>query len=193
MVHGEAGNARHLADLCGSGLRALDRLRSDGTISAWGLGVNEVAICQTMLDRAQMDMILLAGRYTLLDGKAGTDLFGRCIAEGVSILLGGVFNSGILASGAVPGARYQYRPASEEMLEKTRQIEAVCAAHGVPLSAAALQFGRGHAAVASILIGTSSPASLHRNLDDLARPIPAALWRDLAAAGLARHHELVSA
>ncbi len=133
------------------GIKALEELRHAGDIRAWGLGVNEVEACLDCLDYADPDTFLLAGRFTLLEQDAIRPLLDRCLERRASIVVGGVFNSGILATGAVPGARYNYAEAPPQVLERVHRLEAVCETHGVPLSAAALQFPFVHPAVVSVL------------------------------------------
>jgi D-threo-aldose 1-dehydrogenase len=164
--------------------RALDELRGAGVIGAIGLGVNEVEPCAWFAQQGRFDCFLLAGRYTLLEQNGLDDLFPLANAQQFSIILGGPFNSGILATGARPGARYNYRPAPPEILERVAQIEAVCARHGVPLAAAALQFPLGHPRVASIIPGAARPEEAATNAALMSHPIPDALWSDLKAAGL---------
>ena len=188
--YGPNDERSHLADLFDSGWKALEDLRRTGDVDAIGIGVNAVEICLTAMERVALDIILLAGRYTLLDPEAETELLGLCARCHTSLLLGGVFNTGILATGAVPGALYQYKPAGPDMLEKTRRIEAVCAEFGVPLPAAALQFAKDHPLVPSILVATASAAQMADNLANYAFPIPPELWVRLAEHGLARHYTL---
>ena len=178
----------HMHELLTSGWRALEELRASGTISAFGLGVNEVEVCLELMQRVSLDVILLAGRYTLLDPQADDALIGRCTDTGTSLVLGGVFNTGILATGAVPGALYQYRPANETMLAKTRRIEAVCREFDVPLPAAALQFAKNHPVVTTILVAAQEPGQLLANVDNYRFPIPPEFWRRLSDLGLAHHY-----
>lgn len=182
----------HMRDLLDSGWKALDELKSAGTIAAYGLGVNDVETCLAVLTRADLDIILLAGRYTPLDPQADDALIGLCRARKVSLLLGGVFNTGILATGAREGALFQYRPASASMLERTRRIEAICDAYGVPLPAAALQFAKGHPVVSAILVATPEPAQLSDNLANYRFPIPSDFWAALAREGIARRYSVES-
>ncbi len=186
MTHGPEANARHMRDLLDSGVRALEELRASGAIGATGLGVNECAVCLELLGRMPIDAILLAGRYTLLDQEGAQALIPACREAGVSLVLGGIFNSGILATGAVSGARFNYAPAPPEILERVRRIEAVCRRHGVPLKAAALRFAEGHPQVASRLLGAARVAELEESLRLLEFPVPDALWAELESEGLAR-------
>lgn len=180
MTHGAAHEERLKQLVKGGGLKALRRLRDEGVISAIGLGVNETDVCLDLLDRTELDIILIAGRYTLLEQGAIETLLPRCAAGGVSVVIGAPFNSGILASGASElAARYNYVPASHPIRLRVRRIEEVCAAHGVPLAAAALQFPLAHEAVAAVIPGFASAAEVRSGIDHFRTPIPPALWSDL--------------
>ncbi|MFI5010945.1 MAG: aldo/keto reductase [Hyphomicrobiales bacterium] len=165
---------------------ALAKLREEGTIKAIGVGLNEAEMCERFAKAGDFDAMLLAGRYSLLEQGALDSFMPLAERKGIGLMLGGVFNSGILATGAVPGARYNYRPAPPEILEKVARIEAVCRAHGVNLADAALRFPLGHAAVASVVLGAVTPREVQRNVASLATPFPASLWSDLKAEGLLR-------
>jgi D-threo-aldose 1-dehydrogenase len=128
---------------------------------------------------ADVDCFLLAGRYTLLEQDPLEQFFPLMLKKKIPIFLGGIFNSGILATGAAPGARYNYEIAPDAILRKTRQIESICARYNVPLRAAALQFVASHPAVASVIVGMSKPAEVDDNLAMLETPIPSALWQEL--------------
>jgi len=185
VTHG--GDAdRQMAIAMDGGARAFAELRAQGLVRAIGLGVNEWEVCEAALDHLDWDCFLLAGRYSLLEQDSLASFLPRCQRDGVSIIIGGVFNSGILATGPVAGARYNYAPAPEPVLEKVRRIEAVCRRHDVPLAAAALQFPLTHPAVASVIPGMAVPAELAANLRLMQQPIPLALWSDLKAEGLMR-------
>ena len=175
---------RRFAESMEGAYRALDRLRSEGAIKAIGAGLNEVAPCVRYANAGDFDCFLLAGRYTLLEQNGLEDLLPLAGTKGFSILLGGPFNSGILATGAVPGAKYNYKPAPPEIMERVARIEAVCGRHGVPLAAAAIQFPLGHSCVASIVPGAVAPSEVERNVALMAMPIPAAFWADLKNSGL---------
>lgn len=162
-THG-AANAAHLQDFLGSGYDRLMRLKQAGRIGAFGLGVNECQICLDVMDHGPLDVILLAGRLTLLDRSAEAELVPRCHAAGTSLILGGIFNSGILATGPVPGATYDYGPAPQEVLDRVAALQAEALAQGVPLATAALRFAQDHPATTSVLLGTANPATLQRNL-----------------------------
>ena len=135
---------------------ALAELRSQGVIPAIGAGMNQWEMLSRFARQADFDCFLLAGRYTLLEQKALDEFLPLCAERNIGVVLGGVFNSGILATGARPGALYQYQAASPEILEHVDQIEVICARHGVPLQTAALQFPLAHPAVTSLVIGAKS-------------------------------------
>ena len=170
----------------GGGYRALEELREAGEIMAIGAGVNEWQVCETLLGLGDFDCFLLAGRYTLLEQEALDSFLPLCVKRDVGIVLGGPFNSGILATGPIDGARYNYKPAPPEVVEKVRRIQAVCDAHRVPLVFAALRFVFGHPAVRTVIPGAVSPAELTANVEAMAADVPDALWRDLKTAGLVR-------
>ncbi|HVX80054.1 MAG TPA: aldo/keto reductase [Devosiaceae bacterium] len=170
--------------LDGGGVRALTTLREEGAVRAIGVGVNEWEILDLLMDHAPWDVFLLANRYTLLDQRVVDHFLPRCVREGVAIVDGAPLHSGLLVTGAVPGARYDYAPASEEILDKVRRIEAVCRQHGVPLVRAGLNFPLGHEAVASVIPGPITPAELADNLAHFRAAIPPGLWDDLKRAGL---------
>ncbi|CAM3069482.1 aldo/keto reductase [Paracoccus nototheniae] len=162
-THG-ADNDRHMQAFLGSGYDRLVRLKAAGRIGAFGLGVNETQICLTVMDHGPLDAILLAGRLTLLDRSAEEVLVPRCRAAGTSLVLGGIFNSGILATGPIKGATYDYGPAPQDVLDRVAELQAEAEAGGMALATAALHFARDHPAAASVLLGTANPATLQRNL-----------------------------
>ncbi|TNC72774.1 aldo/keto reductase [Rubellimicrobium roseum] len=166
--------------------RALSRLRDEGLVKAIGVGVNEWEVCLAALERRDFDCFLLAGRYTLLEQEALDRFLPLCEERGAAVVVGGGFNSGILATGAVPGAKYNYSPAPAHVMEKVARIEAVCRDHNVPLPAAALQFVVAHPAVPSFMAGTRTVAQLDQNLAWFSHPIPPEFWADLKAKGLLR-------
>ena len=165
---------------------ALHRLRTEGVVKAIGVGVNESEMCARFARAGDFDTMLLAGRYSLLEQAALDEFLPLALEKGIGIMLGGVFNSGVLATGAIPGAKYNYRDAPPEVLERVRRMEAICAAHAVRLADAALHFGLGHPAVASVVLGAGSPEEVRRNLSALDRPVPAAFWAEMRHAGLLR-------
>jgi D-threo-aldose 1-dehydrogenase len=184
-THGEAFEDRFREAMEG-GYRALTELREQRVVSAIGVGVNEVKACARFARAGDFDCMLLAGRYSLLEQPALDEFFVLATEKKVAVLLGGVFNSGILATGPIRGARYDYKPAPPQILEHVRRIEEICHAHGIALADAAIQFPLGHPIVSSVVIGAVTPAEIARNIESLSRPIPAALWADLKTAGLLR-------
>ena len=166
-THGD-DNARHMEAFLGSGYDRLVKLKEAGRIGAFGLGVNECEICLDVMDHGPLDAILLAGRLTLLDRSAEERLVPRCAEAGTALILGGVLNSGILATGPVPGAHYDYGPAPQEVLDRVAALEAQAEARGETLIDAALRFVRDHPATTSVLIGTARATTLQKNLSVLA-------------------------
>ena len=167
-------------------LKALEQLKAEGTIAAFGAGVNQAEACERLMDIGSFDVFMLAGRYTLLE-QGGLDSFlPRAAAAGVSVILAAPFNSGILVTGAIAGATYNYLPAPADVRERVAGIEAICRAHGVPLAAATLQFVLGHPAVVTVIPGSRSRAEAEQNAAWAGTPIPAALWTDLRSEGLLR-------
>lgn len=166
--------------------KALSDLRDQGVVKAIGVGVNEWEVCQTALEQRDFDCFLLAGRYTLLEQDSLDTFLPLCEERGAAVVVGGGFNSGILATGAVEGAKYNYAPAPAEIMDRVRKIEAVCAEHNVPLPAAALQFVVAHPAIPSFIAGTRTVEQLQKNLAWFSHPIPAEFWADLKAKGLLR-------
>jgi D-threo-aldose 1-dehydrogenase len=162
---------------------ALERLRSEGVIRAVGAGMNQSAMLTRFVREATMDVVLVAGRYTLLDQGALADLLPACEARGVSVLVGGIMNSGVLADPR-PGARFDYGPAPVDVIARARRIGEACDFHGVPLRAAAMQFPMAHPSVASLVAGVRSIPHLDEYPALLAYPIPGELWDDLREQGL---------
>jgi D-threo-aldose 1-dehydrogenase len=183
VTHG-ADDAMRRRQFFEGGYKAMRLLRDSGAVDAIGLGVNEWEICDAALDEGDFDVFLLAGRYTLLEQTALDRFLPRCAARDVSIIVGGPFNSGVLVEGIKPGAHYNYGPASAEILDRVRRLEAVCFVHGTPLAAAALQFPLAHPQVASVIPGLSSPAQVRQALAWATHAVPDALWDDLRAQGL---------
>jgi D-threo-aldose 1-dehydrogenase len=166
--------------------KALSDLRDQGVVKAIGVGVNEWEVCHAALQARDFDCFLLAGRYTLLEQDSLNEFLPLCEERGAAVVVGGGFNSGILATGAVEGAKYNYAPAPAEIMDKVRRIEAVCAEYDVPLPAAALQFVVAHPAVPSFIAGTRTVEQLEKNLAWFDHPIPADFWADLKKKGLLR-------
>lgn len=178
---GAEGYAAHFRSFLDGGAKALDQLKSSGAVKAVGLGVNEVPACLNMLDHFPLDGILLAGRYSLLDRSAEAELLARCAAAGTSLVIGGVFNSGILATGAKPGATFNYTEASPEVMARVQAMDDLVQATGVTLAAAALHFPLALDLTASVLIGTAKPSSLQRNIDVFDTVLPTGLLDKLDA------------
>ncbi|HUH94964.1 MAG TPA: aldo/keto reductase [Casimicrobiaceae bacterium] len=164
--------------------RALAELRAAGTIKAFGVGVNDWSILLRFAADGDFDCFMLAGRYTLLDHSALETFLPGCQRRGISVLMAAPFNSGILATGALPGATFFYVEADPEIMARTRRIEAVCSRHGVALAAAALQFPLAHPAVASVVTGMRNAAEAQANLAHCGAAIPAAFWDELKHEGL---------
>lgn len=182
----EASDARVRELFDRGGFRALAELRDAGLVGAIGAGVNEWEVCQKLLGLGDFDCFLLAGRYTLLEQEALETFLPLCVERDVGIILGGPYNSGILATGAIDGARYNYAPAPAEILDRVGRIEAVCADNGVRLIEAALQFVLGHPAVRTVIPGAVSAAEVEANVRLLSKKLPGTLWSDLKSAGLLR-------
>lgn len=158
-------------------LPALDALKAEGRTDASGIGVNEAAVCEELLDQADLDVIMLAGRYTLLE-QGALPLLDRCAARGVSVVMAGPFNSGVLVrSGAT--ATYDYAPPPEAVRVRVERLRAVCEGFGVPLPAAAMQFPLAHPAVASVVPGARSRVEMQQIAGWAAQPVPTALWAAL--------------
>lgn len=165
---------------------AMEQLRSEGLVRSIGLGVNQWEVCHQALIERDFDSFLLAGRYTLLEQEALDKFLPLCEERNVAVVVGGGFNSGILVKGAVPGVNYNYAPAPEDILDRVRRIEAVCATHTVPMPAAALQFVLAHPCVPSVPAGVRNIAQLQQNLAWINHPIPAEFWADMKEQGLIR-------
>lgn len=183
FTHGDE-QPRRFREAMEGAYRALERLRSAGAVKAIGLGVNNWEVCRDALRQGDFDGFLLAGRYTLLDQTALPELLPLCGERGAGIVIGGPYNSGILATGAVPGAHYNYAPATPEIRAKVGRIEAVCRRFEVPLRAAALQFPLGHPAVCAVIPGARSPQEVEENAALMNASIPPAFWATLKAEGL---------
>jgi D-threo-aldose 1-dehydrogenase len=184
FTHGDR-NAHYWRQLTeGGGFRALDELRSAGVVKALGFGVNERELILEAMREFDIDCALLAGRYTLLEQAPLDDLLPACVERGVSLLLGGAFNSGILAHGLSGDRKFNYGDAPPEVVERVAKLEAVCRGFNVPLAAAALQFPYAHPAVATVLNGARNPAEVRENAASFEVAIPAGLWTALRDEGL---------
>jgi D-threo-aldose 1-dehydrogenase len=173
----------HLDEAATGTYPALAELRESGAVGAIGLGMNTTDNAAGLLERGDFDVMLSAGRYTLLDQSALTRLYPTCLDRGVSVIAAGVYNSGILADPR-PDSTFNYSTAAPELVARALAIAEVCARHDVPLRAAAIQFPSHHPAVASVLVGARTPDEVDDALAMFAHPIPDALWHDLKRAGL---------
>ncbi len=175
-----------MADFIASGYRAMLSLRDQGVVKAIGAGINECRPAQRLLEQCDLDIFLLAGRYTLLEQEALDSFLPLCQKRGVGIVLGGPYNSGILATGAKPGAWYNYDPAPADIIARVNRIEAICSNHGVRLIEAALRFPLHHPCVITTVPGAQSVDEVDNNSGNIATEIPDALWADLKSQGLMR-------
>jgi D-threo-aldose 1-dehydrogenase len=176
--HGARVDERYREAMAGA-IPALAELRRAGTVKAIGVALNDADICARFVREAEIDAVMLPARYTLLDQSAAAELLPLCEARGVAVLVAAPFDSGILATGAGGGGRYQYGPPPREVVERVQRIESVCRRHGVALAAAALQFPLAHPAVVSVVAGMRSPQEVEANLALMRADIPEAFWRDL--------------
>jgi len=158
--------------------RALDRLRTEGTVKAVGAGMNQWEMLSRFAREADFDCFLLAGRYTLLDRSGARELLPLCLERGIAVVAGGVFNSGILADPG-PNATYNYQPAPPELVDRAQRIRTMCERHAVDIKAAALQFPLRHPAIASVLTGPRSVGELEENVHLFQTSIPDDLWAEL--------------
>ena len=175
-----------VAQLMAGGYHALERLRLDGTIKAFGVGVNEWQVCEQLLRAGDFDLFLLAGRYTLLEQDPLDSFLPLCVERGAGVVIGGPYNSGILATGPREGARYDYDLAPQDVLDRVGRIQAVCESHGVRLVDAAFRFPLLHPAAVASIPGGQGRAEMESNLDAARADVPDGLWSDLKAEGLMR-------
>jgi len=180
LIHDPDDHARQALD---EAYPALAQLRSEGVIGAVGFGMTQAPLLEWFVSRADLDCILVAGRYSLLDTSAGETLLPACRERGVAVLAGGVFNSGVLVDPR-PGRTFEYQPAPPPVLQRALRLKAVCAGYGLPLGAVALQFVLRHPAVTAAVIGARSPAEVAEDTGYLAARVPDELWARLAAEGL---------
>ncbi|MQA84794.1 MAG: aldo/keto reductase [Streptosporangiales bacterium] len=163
---------------------ALAELRAEGTVRAIGAGMNQSEMLTRFVHRLDLDVVLLAGRYTLLDQTGADELLPACAERGVAVVMGGVYNSGLLAGSGVGRAKYNYADAPPALVERALRLRDACARHGVPLRAAALRFPFGHPVVRCVLVGPRSAEEVADNLRCYRHPIPGELWDELAGEGL---------
>jgi D-threo-aldose 1-dehydrogenase len=164
---------------------ALSALRDEGVIGAWGAGMNQAGMLRRFVTETDIDVIMLAGRYTLLEQGAATDLLPACMERDVAVVNVGVFNSGLLSkSRPVAGATYNYESASRELLDRATRLARICESHGTTLPAAALAYPYHHSAVTSVVLGMRTPEQVKQNLDLAAQSVPDGLWDELRELGL---------
>ena len=186
LMHGD-DHQRQFKIAMESGYKAMDELRSQSMVAAIGLGVNEHQVCEQAMDHGLFNCFLLAGRYTLLEQGALDSFLSRCVKDGSSVVIGGPYNSGILATGTQCDDKipyYDYIPARADILDKVRKIEGVCKEFDVPLLSAALQFPLAHPAVVSVIPGLSSTLRVELAIKQIQHHIPAAFWHSLKDSGL---------
>lgn len=165
------------------GYPALEKLRAEGVVAAIGAGMNQAAMLTRFVRETDVDVVLCAGRYTLLDQSALTELLPAAVERGVSVVIGGAFNSGLLADPR-PGATYDYAQAPADLLERALRMREAAERHGITLRAAALAFCAAHPAVASVLVGARSAAEVRDAADQFATPVPPDFWQELRDTGL---------
>jgi D-threo-aldose 1-dehydrogenase len=187
LTHGDANG--ELFKICmEGGYKALDELRAKGLVRAIGLGVNEWEVCDAAMEHGRFDCFLLAGRYTLLEQGALDSFIPKCVQHGATLVVGGAYNSGILATGTRRAGtlHYNYAPAPAAIIERVRRIETVCDAYDVTLAAAALQFPLAHSVVSSVIPGLGSARRVAQTMDLFHEPVPLAFWHELKRQGLLR-------
>jgi len=183
--HGsEAARDAHVKTLMKSGYKALTKLRDEKVIKAFGAGINEWQVAEILTRAGDFDIFLLASRYTLLEQESLNSFLPLCEQRGIGIVIGGPYNSGILAVGPKPGAMYDYEPATKTVIAQVKKIEAVCRTHKVKLAQAALRFPTFHPCVVSVIPGGVSPKEVALNIKTLDVKLPKSLWADLKAQGL---------
>ena len=186
-THGsKAASDARIQEFMSGGYRAMIKLREQGVVKAVGGGINEWDVCQAMAEQGDFDIFLLAGRYTLLEQHALDSFLPLCESRGIGIVIGGPYNSGILATGPRKGAYYNYDPAPPEILKRTKRIQDNCMAHSVDLKVAALQFPLLHPSVVAVIPGGKSTEEVIANGLNMNETVPSALWQELKAEGLLR-------
>ena len=184
FTHGsEAAKQARLDDFMAGGYRALVRLRDEGLIAGFGAGVNEWEPCDWLLDRGDFDIFLLAGRFTLLE-QGALGFMDKAASQGVGVVIGGPYNSGVLATGPRPGAHYNYAPAPQTVLDRVARLQALCEGHGTRLVDAAFRFPLLHPATVSVIPGGQGQAEMASNSRAAATSLPVSLWQALADDGL---------
>jgi D-threo-aldose 1-dehydrogenase len=181
---GEENAERCLRQAESGAFKALAELRASGDIRAIGVGVNQPSWAARVIRALDLDCVMIAGRYSLLNQEAAEDLFPLCLERNIGVLAAGPFNGGLLVRGPAPGVRYNYAEPPAEIVERLRRLQAICQRHDVPIAAAALQFTAAHPAVNCVVAGAMSADEVRANVDHLRRPIPASFWDDLRASAL---------
>ncbi|WHT19923.1 aldo/keto reductase [Crossiella sp. CA-258035] len=170
----------HWAEAAGKGFPALAELRDQGVVGAIGVGMNQWQLPARFIRETDIDVVMLAGRYSLLEQPAAAEFLPLCLERNVSVLAAGVFNSGLLSRHEIPvNAKYNYADAPPELVDRARAIAGVCERHGVTLPQAAIQFAFGHPSVASVVIGARTGEQMRQNAELVANPVPPALWAEL--------------
>lgn len=187
-THGPVEGPKKYREAMDGAYKALVKLREQGVIKGIGIGVNDPIYAANYLTEGDFDCFLLAGRYSLLEQPALAGVLPIAEKKNLGVILGGVFNSGILATGPVADARYNYQPAPPEIIDKVKKIERVCGAHKIPLATAAMHFCLGHKAVSTLALGAVKPDEVQRNVAAISTKVPAALWADLKAEKLIDAH-----
>lgn len=183
-THGEQDAPARFKEAMDGAYKALDKLRTEKVIGAIGAGINESPTATKFMKAGDFDVMMLAGRYSLLVQNALDEFFPVALDKKIGVMLAGVFNSGILATGAIAGARYDYGIAPSDIAERVNKIESVCKAHGTTLRRTALQFSMSHPAVVSVVLGGVKPEEVRANIADASVKVPVALWADLKSQGL---------
>ena len=187
FTHGsKAASDARLEEFMSGGYKAMIELREQGAVKAIGGGINEWEVCQAMAEQGDFDIFLLAGRYTLLEQHALDSFLPLCEARSIGVVIGGPYNSGILATGPTESAYYNYDPAPPEILRKTKKIQSKCMAHSVDLKVVALQFPLLHPSVVAVIPGGKSAEEVIANGLNMNEPVPSALWQELKSEGLLR-------
>ncbi len=182
----QAETDKRFSEAMSGAYRALEQLRAEGTVKAIGCGLDDWEACVRFAEVGDFDCFVLAGRYTLLEQASLDKFLPLCQKRNISILLGGVYNSGILATGGTEDAKYEYDKAPPEILEKVRLMEAICKRYSVPLAAAAIQFPLAHPAISSVVVGVATPEEVKQNIELMNVDIPSELWQELKASGVLR-------
>jgi D-threo-aldose 1-dehydrogenase len=183
-THGAEEAPQRFKEAMAGAYPALDKLRADKVVRAIGFGINDAETCVKFAKAGDFDVAMLAGRYSLLVQSGLDEFLPLAHQKKMGVMLAGVFNSGILATGSIPHAKFDYTDASPEIVDKVKKIEAVCKAHGITIRQAAVQFAIAHPAVVSVVLGAVKPEEVKANVADGAAKIPRAFWSDLKSAGL---------